>query len=215
MSSDKKGELAGYAIGKHGTDIIAPGTIAKVASKSVKNAKKLATVCKNIKLAEQTLVLETVSEIGNVTKVAEIITSAKSIFSIGKSLGFTESEMSHLKKTGMLEKNISVSLENLSSQFQSEVIKDSIRHHRHIKMIKESLTKLTKEVEKSIRSSEKQILIHKDKIANPSKYCPEWEKMNTQRRDALINKKWPTEINGYREQQDILQESLKERISYE
>lgn len=215
LPSDKKGELAGYAIGKHGTDILVPGTIAKVASKSVKSAKKLAAVCKNIKLAEETLVLETASGIGNVAKVGEIVTSGKSIFSIGKSLDFTESEMSYLKKIGMLEKNISMSLEKLSSQFQSEVIKDSIKQHRHIKMIKESLTKPIKEVEKSIRSYEKQILIHKDKIANPSKYCPEWEKMNTQRRDALINKKWPTEINGYREQQDILQEILKERVSYE
>lgn len=215
LSSDKKGELAGYAIGKHGTDILAPGTIAKVASKSAKTAKKLATVCKNIKLAEETLVLETASGVGNVAKVGEIVTSGKSIFSIGKSLGFTESEISYFKKAGMLEKNINLSLEKLSSQFQSEVIKDSIKQHRHIKMIKESLTKPIKEVEKSIRSYEKQILIHKDKIANPSKYCPEWEKMNTQRRDALINKKWPTEINGYREQQDILQEILKERISYE
>lgn len=215
LSSNKKGELAGYAIGKHGTDILAPGTIAKVASKSAKTAKKLATVCKNIKLAEETLVLETASGVGNVAKVGEIITSGKSIFSIGKSLGFTESEMSYLKKAGMLEKNISMSLEKLSSQFQSEAIKDSIKKHRYIKIIKESLTKPIKEVQKSIRSYEKQILIHKDKIANPSKYCPEWEKMNTQRRDALINKKWPTEIHGYREQQNILQEILKERVSYE
>lgn len=97
LSSDKKGELAGYAIGKHGTDILAPGTIAKVASKSVKSAKKLATVCKNIKLVEETLVLETASGIANLTQYKEIIRSAKSTSLLTERLGFSAEELSQLK----------------------------------------------------------------------------------------------------------------------
>lgn len=100
LPSDKKGELAGYAIGKHGTDILAPGTIAKVASKSVKSAKKLATVCKNIKLAEQTLVLETATEIGNSIKVAEVIQNTT--MTVAEKLGFNTYEITQLQNIGKI-----------------------------------------------------------------------------------------------------------------
>lgn len=100
LSSDKKGELAGYAIGKHGTDILAPGTIAKVASKSVKNAKKLAMVCKNIKLAEETLVLETATKIGNSIKVAEVIQNTT--MTVAEKLGFNTYEITQLQNIGKL-----------------------------------------------------------------------------------------------------------------
>jgi hypothetical protein len=39
LPSDQRGELAGYAVGKHGADILAPGALAKVASKSLKTAQ--------------------------------------------------------------------------------------------------------------------------------------------------------------------------------
>lgn len=80
LPSDRKGELAGYALGKHGTDIMAPGALAKVASKSLKSAKELATVCKNIKRAEEILVLEAASEMGGSAKIANIIGKEKNIY---------------------------------------------------------------------------------------------------------------------------------------
>lgn len=80
LPSDRKGELAGYALGKHGTDIMAPGALAKVASKSLKSAKELATVCKSIKRAEEILVLEAASEMGGSAKIANIIGKEKNIY---------------------------------------------------------------------------------------------------------------------------------------
>lgn len=123
--------------------------------------------------------------------------------------------MSYLKKAGMLEKNINLSLEKLSSQFQSEAIKELIKQRRHIDTITKNLMKPRKEIEKSIWSYEKLIIEHKDKIANPSKHYSDWNDLDTKRRIALLNKKWPIEIKGYEEQQKILQIILKERFAHE
>lgn len=90
--------MAGYALRKHGTDIIAPGALAKVASKSLKSAKELATVCKNIKRAEEVLVLETATKIGNISGSGEIINSAKSTILLSEKLGFSSQELSQLKQ---------------------------------------------------------------------------------------------------------------------
>lgn len=66
----EKGELAGYAFGKHGADILAPGAVAKIASKSAKSAQELTVVFENLKRAETTLVLETAAAgIGNSEKI--------------------------------------------------------------------------------------------------------------------------------------------------
>jgi hypothetical protein len=77
LPSETRGELAGYAVAKLGTDLVAPGAAIKVASKSIESAKELATICKNIKIAQETLVLETASSIGNPVKIAEIIEMGK------------------------------------------------------------------------------------------------------------------------------------------
>ncbi|NGX37471.1 MAG: Thymidylate kinase [Chlamydiae bacterium] len=57
-------------MGKHGADILAPGALAKVASKSVKSAQKLASVFKNLQRAEGTLVLETAAGMGNGAEIS-------------------------------------------------------------------------------------------------------------------------------------------------
>ena len=54
--------------------------------------------------------------------------------------------------------------------------------------------KSVKEIQKSICSYEKLIAEHKDKIANPSNYCPDWDAFHPDRQKALINKLWPNEI---------------------
>jgi hypothetical protein len=67
-----------------------------------------------------------------------------------------------------------------------------------------------KEIQKGIKSLEKQIAVHKDKIANPSKHCPEWDTMDPRRKDALINKRWPAEIQCYTEERDVLRTILEQ-----
>ena len=100
--ADEKGELAGYALGKYGTDLLAPGAVAKIASKGIKSVKELATVCKNLNIAKETLVLETAVGIGDIAKVAEVIKTTQ----LADELGFTAREMGQLHKAGKLEEMI-------------------------------------------------------------------------------------------------------------
>lgn len=215
LPSNERGELAGYAFGKHGADIAIPGAIAKIASKSAKSARELAAVLKNLQKAERTLVLETAAGVGNTAKVGEIINAGKTATALGEDVGFTAREMAQLKKAGKLEGAINSRLEKIVSQSESEVLKSAINRNKHVKMVESYLDKPTKEIQKGINSYEKQIAIHKDKIANPTKHYPDWEKLDPRQCEALTNKKWPVEIKGYEEQRDLLQSILKERLSYE
>ena len=115
LPSDKRGELAGYAFGKHGADIAAPGALAKVASKSVKSAQELAAVFKNLQRAERTLVLETAAGMGNGAKIAEIVEGGQRTAFLAEELGFTAREMGQLKQAGKLEGTVSNRLESLSN----------------------------------------------------------------------------------------------------
>ena len=215
LSSDKRGELAGYALGKHGADIAVPGAVAKIASKSAKSARELAAVLKNLQTAEGTLILETTAGVGNTAKVGEIINAGKTSAFLGEELGFSAKEMGQLQKAGKLESAINSRLDKLVSQSESEVFKTAINQNKHIKMVKDYLEKPAKEIQKGINSYEKQIALHKDKIANPAKHCADWNNLDPRRQQALINKKWPAEIKGYEEQKNVLQSILNERLSYE
>lgn len=107
LPSEKRGELAGYAFGKHGADIFTPVAIAKVASKSAKIAQELETICKNMQIAEKTLIIETATEIGNSVKAAEIIEANQKTISITDRLGSSAYETEQLKRAQILETNVS------------------------------------------------------------------------------------------------------------
>ncbi len=189
LPSEKRGKLAGYAFGKHGADIAAPGAIAKVASKSAKSARELAAVMQNLRIAEETLVLETAAEVGNTARAGEILNAGRTTMALGGDIGLSAREMGHLKKAGKLEGTINSGLENLVIQSESEVFKTALNQNKHIKMVSDYLDKPAKEVQKGIKSYEKQIAIHKDKIVNPTKYYPDWNKLDPRQRQALVNKK--------------------------
>jgi tetratricopeptide (TPR) repeat protein len=106
LPSHTRGELAGYAVGKLGADLLAPGAVAKVVSKSVKSARELVTICKNIELAQETLILETAAGIGMPVRVSEVVTSIKRTTDLGEDLGFSTKQMAELHKAGMLEKTV-------------------------------------------------------------------------------------------------------------
>ncbi|MBM3192313.1 MAG: tetratricopeptide repeat protein [Chlamydiae bacterium] len=215
LPSERKGELAGYAVGKHGADVLLPGALAKVASKSIKSAQDLAAICKNLQIAQETLVLETAAEIGNSAKIAEVVQNGQTMMALGEDIGLTAREMAQLKQAGKLEGVINSGLEKLVSQSESEVLKAAISQNKHVKMVRDYLDKPAREVKKGINSYEKQIALHKDKIANPAKHYPDWDKLDPRQREALINKKWPTEIQVYEEQRSVLQSILNERLYHE
>ena len=215
LPSETRGELAGYAVGKLGADLLVPGAIAKVAGKSANSAKELIAACKNLQIAQETLVLETAAGIGNTAKIAEVVQSGQTMAFLGEELGFTAQEMGQLKQTGKLGGAINSGLEKLVSQSESEVYKTAINQNKHVKMVRDYLDKPAKEIQKGVNSYEKQIAIHKDKITNPANHCPDWDKLDPRQREALVNKKWPAEIQVYEEQRSVLQSILNERIAHE
>ena len=68
----------------------------------------------------------------------------------------------------------------------------------------------TREMKKSIRSHQKTIALHEDKIRNPEKYVPGWNNLNDIRRKQIING-WKKEIFNYSRDISIIEESLKKR----
>jgi tetratricopeptide (TPR) repeat protein len=125
LPSDKRGELAGYAAGKHGADILVPGALAKIASKSVKSAQELAAICKNLQIAQDTLILETAAGIGNSAKIAEVVETSQKISFFAEELGFTAQEIGQLKQAGKLETAIAKQYDHLSLS-----MKESIALHK-------------------------------------------------------------------------------------
>ncbi len=115
LPSDQKGELAGYAVGKHGAEILLPGALAKVASKSMKSAQELVAVCKNLQIAQETLLLETAAGIGNSVKITEVIEAGQKTAFFAEELGFTAREMGQLKQAGKLEGAIANNLERIAN----------------------------------------------------------------------------------------------------
>ena len=65
-------------------------------------------------------------------------------------------------------------------------------------------------LEKSIRSHQKQIDKHLEKVANPSKYWAEWNTFDASRQQRVI-KNWQQEITSFSEHIEIAQDILKER----
>jgi len=89
-----------------------------------------------------------------------------------------------------------------------EVAKNGGKHYR---MYKDYLNKTDKELEKGIRSFEKQIRMHQDKIKNPKKYIKEWDDMDPRKQKNVIAEKWPNDIKRHKEQKRILEGILEER----
>ena len=118
LPSERKGELAGYAFGKHGADILIPGAVAKVAAKGLKGAQQLNLVYRELQLAEQTLLLETAAKGGGALDVAEIISANKNAISLGEELGFTTQEIGQLKQAGELKTVTTRAYEQLSPQMR-------------------------------------------------------------------------------------------------
>ncbi len=120
LSSDKRGELAGYALGKHGADIATPGVAAKIASKGIKSAKELTSVCKNLQTAEKTLILESVAQLENGGKIRGVM-QAK-FASRAEELGFTAKEIVQLEKIGVIESEIGSITSNVPKTIRQNII---------------------------------------------------------------------------------------------
>jgi len=73
LSARERGELAGYVIGKLGTDFIVPAKAATLVAKGIKGANKLLEISKTVKNVENVVALETAVTLEGGTKVAELL----------------------------------------------------------------------------------------------------------------------------------------------
>jgi len=93
LPSDMKGELAGYAFGKYGADILIPGTLAKTVSRGVKGAQELGAAYRGLKMAEQTFLLESAASLESSAKIAEVVHLEKQISNwLGEGTKFIRNE---------------------------------------------------------------------------------------------------------------------------
>ncbi len=107
LSSYKRGELAGYAFGKNGADILLPGCAVKAVAKGAGAAKNLGVICKNLKAAERTLVLEAAAEASLAgVNVGEVVISAERTMVAAEELGLAGKEISALQEAGTLKQQI-------------------------------------------------------------------------------------------------------------
>ena len=68
-----------------------------------------------------------------------------------------------------------------------------------------------REMKKSIRSHQRTIALHKDKIMNPEKYYPlEWSRYNDATKQQFI-RKWQKEIANYQRDISRIEEELRKR----
>ena len=72
------------------------------------------------------------------------------------------------------------------------------------------LSRSNKQIERAIRGYGKQISIHEDKLANPSKYIPDWDKLSVTEQRGLISK-WQNDIRRNTEIRNVLSGTLKEK----
>jgi len=79
LPSTERGEQAGYIFGKYGADIIIPGAAAKALSTGVKGAQELSTICRGLKTAERTLVVESIAGLKSAEKITKVIQVEKKI----------------------------------------------------------------------------------------------------------------------------------------
>ena len=87
---------------------------------------------------------------------------------------------------------------------------------RHSGFYRNYLNKPTEQIQKGIQKIQRQIEEHQNLISDPKKYLSEygkgdWDTLDPRQQRALVTKKWPSDIQRQREQQDILKGILEER----
>ncbi|MFZ4773038.1 MAG: hypothetical protein ACOYK9_03505 [Chlamydiia bacterium] len=106
INSRAKGRVAGYVFGKYGDQVIVSGALHKAAIKGMKGAEKLALIKRSFQQAQQIFILESISGLESGEAVAKVISLNHKTIALGKDLGFTNDEMAQLKSTGILEKTV-------------------------------------------------------------------------------------------------------------
>jgi RHS repeat-associated protein len=82
---------------------------------------------------------------------------------------------------------------------------------RHSGFLQNYVTRSKEEIRRAIKSIEKQIAKHEGKISNPEEHVKDWQRLDPRQQDALVNRKWPGDIQRQKEQVGILKELVKRK----
>ena len=106
LPSEVKGKLAGYAFGKHGSDILMPGALAKAAARGMKGLEELGTIWQSFQNAQKGLLLECLATCEDTAQFALATQTNRAIITLGKDLGDPYKQMAMLKEAGTLESTV-------------------------------------------------------------------------------------------------------------
>lgn len=112
----------------------------------------------------------------------------------------------HLKRLGEFGETAKPGMINSMTKSAYEIAKDGGKHAGMLKSYREKPVSM---IERAIRSMKKQIDLQESWIENPYlKLKPDEEQ---RRVSALVNKKWPDDIQRINEQADVLRGLLQEK----
>ena len=81
---------------------------------------------------------------------------------------------------------------------------------RHAGTYRQAMSKSLAQLDKSIRSHEKQVIEHRDKINNPEKYAPDWCIMEINEQEGLV-RRWEKDLEKNQDEAEIEKRVRKER----
>jgi hypothetical protein len=100
-------------------------------------------------------------------------------------------------------------LKDIAAKISDDILEVAKNGGKHSGFYQQYINKSKKEIEKGIRSLQKQIDEHLEKILHPQRHILNFNQLDLRQQDALINKKWPMDIQRQLEQKKILEEILK------
>jgi hypothetical protein len=105
---------------------------------------------------------------------------------------------------------LATKLEFPESPSSISVYEQAVLGGRHKGWAKEMAKRSTTELQRGIRSLEKEIKLHEAKINNPRQHTNNWDSMRPEQQQSLL-KRWPQDIARQQEQKNILEVILRER----
>lgn len=83
---------------------------------------------------------------------------------------------------------------------------------KHAGFLRNYVGRSVDQIRKGISSIEQLIAEHRDKVANPEKYIPNFRELDPRQQEALLTRKWPADIQRQTEQLEILKGLLDELL---
>jgi hypothetical protein len=81
---------------------------------------------------------------------------------------------------------------------------------RHAGLLRQYLTKPDNEIMRALRSYERQVALHADKLSNPTKYVQNWASLDARAQQGLLNH-WQQDLRRNQELADIMRGILQDR----